>query len=113
MINRTLSRRLERLEEQTTQLTVRKVWQIIRVNSDDTREPTEISVEWPSNPATGSQGIYPSFGARMNGHMTGLRTRLERLEGSATPSGIQHVITVTYVNSDGTVCGDGYRIEGP
>ena len=29
------------------------------------------------------------------------------------PSGVQHVITVTYVDADGTPTGDGYRIEGP
>ena len=45
--------------------------------------------------------------------MTGLRRRLERLEGSAMTEGIQHVITVTYVNPDGTVSGEGSRIEGP
>jgi hypothetical protein len=45
--------------------------------------------------------------------MTGFSMRLERLEGSAIPAGIQHMITMTYVNPDGTVCGDGYRIEGP
>jgi hypothetical protein len=29
------------------------------------------------------------------------------------PAVITHVITVTYVNPDGTVAGNGYRIEGP
>jgi hypothetical protein len=41
-----------------------------------------------------------------------LSLRLERLEESAMASSIQHVITVKYVNPDGTPAG-GYRIEGP
>ncbi len=51
VINRSLSRRLERLEEQIMPLSVRKVWQIITVNSDGTKEPTGITIEWPSRPA--------------------------------------------------------------
>ena len=42
-----------------------------------------------------------------------LSRRLERLEEMSTPWGLQHVITVTYVGSDGAQMGDGYRIEGP
>jgi hypothetical protein len=41
-----------------------------------------------------------------------LSRRLERREELSTPSGIQHLITVTYVNADGVQTGDGYRIEG-
>ena len=41
-----------------------------------------------------------------------LSRRLERLEESAMASSIQHVITVKYVNPDGTVA-SGYRIELP
>jgi hypothetical protein len=41
-----------------------------------------------------------------------LSRRLERLEESAMASSIRHVITVKYVNPDGTPAG-GYRIEGP
>jgi hypothetical protein len=51
MNNRNLSRRLERLEESMIPVTVRKVWQIITVNSDGTKEPTGITIEWPSRPA--------------------------------------------------------------
>ncbi len=42
-----------------------------------------------------------------------LKRRLERLEELVLPSAIQHVITVTYVNVDGSPTGGGYRIEGP
>jgi hypothetical protein len=42
-----------------------------------------------------------------------LSRRLERLEAQWAPSGIQHVITVTYVNADGSQAGSGYRREGP
>ena len=42
-----------------------------------------------------------------------LSRRLERLEALGASSGIQHVITVRYVDSDGSSTGDGYRIEGP
>ena len=42
-----------------------------------------------------------------------LSRRLERLEEQAMPSAIQHVITVTYVNVDGSPTDEGYRIEGP
>jgi hypothetical protein len=42
-----------------------------------------------------------------------LKRLLERLEELVLPSAIQHVITVTYVNADGSPTGDGYRIEGP
>ena len=42
-----------------------------------------------------------------------LSRRLERLEELVLPSAIQHVITVTYVNADGTPSSEGYRIEGP
>jgi hypothetical protein len=36
-----------------------------------------------------------------------------RLTGLTTPSGMQHMITVTYVSADGLPAGAGYRIEGP
>jgi hypothetical protein len=42
-----------------------------------------------------------------------VKRRLERLEELALPPAIQHVITVTYVNVDGSPTGEGYRIEGP
>jgi hypothetical protein len=42
-----------------------------------------------------------------------LSRRLERLEELTMASDLRHVITVTYVNPDGTQAGDGYRIEGP
>jgi hypothetical protein len=38
-----------------------------------------------------------------------LSRRLERLEEQVLPSAIQHVITVTYVNVDGSATGEGYR----
>ncbi len=41
-----------------------------------------------------------------------LSRRLERLEESTRAPAICHVITVMYVDSDGTPAG-GYRIEGP
>jgi hypothetical protein len=46
MISRDLFRRLKRLEESMTPVTVRKVWQIITVNSDGTKEPTGITIEF-------------------------------------------------------------------
>jgi hypothetical protein len=42
-----------------------------------------------------------------------LSRRLERLEELRMPSGVQHVIKVTYVNTDGTPTGEGYRVEIP
>jgi hypothetical protein len=38
MISKNLSRRLERLEESVIPLTERKVWQIVILNSDGTRQ---------------------------------------------------------------------------
>jgi hypothetical protein len=38
MISRTLSRRLERLEEQKPSMDVVKVWQIVTIDSDGNRE---------------------------------------------------------------------------
>jgi hypothetical protein len=68
VIGRNLSRRLERLEVQMMPSIVRKVWQIITVNSDGTKAPSGLFVEWPSNPATDRmQGSSSRFGARMNG----------------------------------------------
>jgi hypothetical protein len=49
-MNRNLPRRLEQFEERMIPSTVRKVWQIITMNSDGTTEPTGISIEWPANP---------------------------------------------------------------
>jgi len=46
-----LRRRLRRLEASIMPSTVRKVWRIITVNSDGTREPTEHMIEWPSKKA--------------------------------------------------------------
>jgi hypothetical protein len=43
-----LRRRLRRLEDSNTPSTVRKVWQIITINSDGTKKPTEFTIEWPS-----------------------------------------------------------------
>jgi hypothetical protein len=41
-------------------LTVRKVWEIITINSDGTKAPSGLFVEWPSNPATDrSQAMSP------------------------------------------------------
>ena len=45
MINRNLSRRLERLEEVITPETVRRVWQIVIVDSDGSRREEE-KIEW-------------------------------------------------------------------
>jgi hypothetical protein len=45
MINRSLSRRLERLEEVITPETVRRVWQIVIVDSDGSRREGE-KIEW-------------------------------------------------------------------
>ena len=42
-----------------------------------------------------------------------VKRRLERLEELVLPSAIQHVITVTYVNVNGSPTSEGYRIEGP
>jgi hypothetical protein len=42
-----------------------------------------------------------------------LSRRIDRLEELTMPSGVQHVITVTYVNPDGSPDGEGYRIEIP
>jgi hypothetical protein len=61
MITRTLSRRLERLEELTMPVREHKVWQIVIVDSDGSRRdgPT---IEWRSLPysataATTSQSL--------------------------------------------------------
>jgi hypothetical protein len=60
VIGRNLSRRLERLEEQMMPLIVRKVWQMITINSDGTTAPSGLSVEWSSNPAPDRrQGTSP------------------------------------------------------
>jgi hypothetical protein len=48
MIRRTLSRRLERLQESMIPSTERKVWQIVTINSDGTTAPSGFSFEWPS-----------------------------------------------------------------
>lgn len=45
--------------------------------------------------------------------LTNPRPRLQRLEDRTGPEDIQHVITVTYVNSDGSPTGGGCRMEGP
>ena len=45
MINRNLSRRLERLEEAITPETVRRVWQILIVQPDGSRREGE-KIEW-------------------------------------------------------------------
>jgi hypothetical protein len=45
MINRNLSLRLERLEEVITPETVRRVWQIVIVDSDGSRREGE-KIEW-------------------------------------------------------------------
>jgi hypothetical protein len=45
MINRNLSRRLERLEEVITPASVRRVWQIVIVDSDGCRRDGE-KIEW-------------------------------------------------------------------
>ena len=45
MISRTLSRRLERLEEVITPETVRRVWQIVIVDPDGSRREGE-KIEW-------------------------------------------------------------------
>jgi hypothetical protein len=42
-----------------------------------------------------------------------LSRRLERLEEETKELGVHHVITMTYVNCDGTPAEGGYRIEGP
>ena len=56
-MSRNLARQLQRLDERTIPATVRKVWQIITINSDGARAPNGLFVEWPSNPATDrSQG---------------------------------------------------------
>jgi hypothetical protein len=47
-MSRNLSRRLQKLEERTIPVTVRKVWQMITINSDGTKEPSGFSVKWPS-----------------------------------------------------------------
>jgi hypothetical protein len=48
MINRNLSRRLERLEEVITPETVRRVWQIVIVEPDGSRREGE-KIEWQSS----------------------------------------------------------------
>lgn len=59
-MSRNLSRRLERLEERMIPSTVRKVWQIITINSDGTTAPSGFSVEWSSNRAPNRrQGTCP------------------------------------------------------
>jgi hypothetical protein len=45
MISRNVSRRLERLEELITPETVRRVWQIVIVDSDGSRHEGE-KIEW-------------------------------------------------------------------
>ncbi len=45
MINRNLSRQLERLEERITPETVRRVWQILIVEPDGSRREGE-KIEW-------------------------------------------------------------------
>jgi hypothetical protein len=42
-----------------------------------------------------------------------LSRRLECLEELVLPSAIQHVVTATYVNVNGSPTSEGYRIEGP
>lgn len=68
MMNRNLSQRLERLEGQIAPLIVRKVWQIMTINSDGTTEPSGLSFEWFSNPAPNSRhGVSRRFDAKMKG----------------------------------------------
>ena len=50
-MSRNLARRLDRLEEQMMPLNARKVWHVITINSDGTRAPSVLFVEWPSNSA--------------------------------------------------------------
>lgn len=54
MMNRTLSRRLQRLEEQVAPLEVRKTWQIICVDSDGSRKEGPI-IEWPARRPAAAQ----------------------------------------------------------
>ena len=71
MMNRNLSRRLERLEEQIAPLIVRKVWQIMTINSDGTTEPSGLSFEWSSNLAPNSrQGVSRRFDRKDERRMT-------------------------------------------
>lgn len=57
MMNRTLSRRLERLEEQIAPLEELKVWQIIFVDSDGSREDGP-RLEWSARRPAAAQGNH-------------------------------------------------------
>ena len=61
MINRNLSRRLERLEEVIRPEIVRRVWQIVYVDSDGSRREEE-KIEWQA-PAPARRDV-PSFRKR-------------------------------------------------
>jgi hypothetical protein len=56
MTSRSLARRLERLEEQVIPEDERKVWEMIIVDSDGTRTPTGIRIEWRPVVRRGSKG---------------------------------------------------------
>jgi hypothetical protein len=61
MMSRNLARRLERLEEYTMPETVRKVWQIVYVESDGSRREGE-KIEWQAPRPV--RGYVPAFRKR-------------------------------------------------
>jgi hypothetical protein len=58
MMNRNLSRRLERLEEELAPVEVRRIWQIVYVDSDGNRTEGEI-IEWPAKRSAGELAHSP------------------------------------------------------
>jgi hypothetical protein len=59
-ISKTLSRRLERLEEQIAPLEEPRVWQIVYVDSDGNRTDGE-RIEWSRRPDGALRPAIPAF----------------------------------------------------